>query len=92
MKIRKDQDRYVCITALNIAAFLFAKGEQIAGVNPTDIKGQKEFVFIRTDRLDELAEIYKFGDNNDSELLVSIRLIEQARRQLLDRLNDADKL
>lgn len=88
MKIKKDKDRYARITALNMAVFLLAKDEQIAGINPTDKKGQKEFVFVKTDRLDELMEIYKFGDGDDPELLAPIRLFEQARRQLLDRLNE----
>lgn len=86
MKIKKD--RYFRISSLSLAVFLLAKGEQVAGVNPTDNPSKKEFVFVKTDRLEELVEIYKFGENDDIDLLASIRLFEQARRQLLDRLNE----
>lgn len=88
MEIKKDINRYFRSSSFPLVIFLFAKGEQITGVNPTDNPSKKEFCFVRTNRLDELCEIYKFGKDEDIELLVPIRLVEQARRQLLDRLND----
>ncbi|MDO8430177.1 MAG: hypothetical protein Q7S73_02320 [bacterium] len=89
MEIKKDSDRYFRSSSFPLAVFLFARGEQIAGINHTDNPNKKEFAFVHTDRLNELCEIYKFGKDEDVELLVPIRLVEQARRQLLDRLNDA---
>ncbi len=86
--MKRDIDRYYRSTSLSIAVFLFAKGEQIAGVNKTENSKEKEFVFIRTDKLDELVNVYKFGDKNDPDLSVEVHLYEQARRELLDRLND----
>lgn len=88
MKIKKGAYRYFRSSSFPLALFLFAKGEQIAGINPTENPSKKEFAFVRTNRLDELCEIYKFGDNNDPELLIPIRLVEQARRKLLNCLND----
>ena len=88
IEIKKDKNRYFRSSSFPLAVFLFTKGEQIAGINPTENPNKKEFAFVKTDRLDELVEIFKFGENDDPELLVPIRLVEQARRQLLDRLND----
>jgi hypothetical protein len=38
--------------------------------------------------LEELVELFKFGDRDDPQLLVNVHSYEQARRELLDRLND----
>ena len=82
------QDRYFKSSSFPIVAFLFSKGEQVAGINPTDNPSKKEFTFVSRPRLEELVELYKFGDRNDTELLVSAHAYEQSRRELLDRLND----
>lgn len=82
------QDRYYRSSSFPLVAFLFAKGEQVAGINPTDNPSKKEFAFVSSPRLEELAHIYQFGDRSDPELLVHARLYEQGRRELLDRLNN----
>lgn len=84
--MKTDGERYYRTTALPLAVFLFAKSQQIAGVNPTDEPGKKEFVFVRTDYLEELVDKYKFGDRDDPDLLVNIHVWEYARNTLLDRL------
>lgn len=82
------KDRYYRSASFPLASFLFTKGEQVAGINPTDNPSKKEFSFISRLRLEELVYLYKFGDRDDPELLVPVHLYEQARRELLDRLND----
>ncbi len=82
------QDRYFRSTSFPLVVFLFTKGEQIAGINTTDNPAKKEFAFVSTPRLEELADLYKFGDRNDPEFLVHSQKYEQARRELLDKLND----
>ncbi|MGC9602248.1 MAG: DUF5659 domain-containing protein [Minisyncoccia bacterium] len=86
MKTKSDEDRYYRITNLPQAIYLFAKGEQIAGINPTD-SGKKEFAFVRTAELDDLVDIYKFGRPDNENLLVQVHVYETARNQLLDLLN-----
>ena len=81
-------DRHYRSTSFPLVAFLFAKGEQVSGINSTDNPSKKEFTFVSRPRLEELVELYKFGDRNDTELLVSAHAYEQSRRELLDRLND----
>jgi hypothetical protein len=86
--MKKDSDRYFRTSSFSLAAFLFANSEQIAGVNETEERGKKEFCFVMTDRLEELVDLYKFGDRNDPDLLVHVHTYEQGRRELLDRLKD----
>lgn len=80
------KDKYFRTTNLNLAIFLFINNQQISGVNPVS-EGQKEFAFIKSDYLEELAWLYKFGDRDDERLLVYVHRYEQARRELLEKLN-----
>jgi hypothetical protein len=81
------KDRYIRITNLNLATFLYTNNHLISGVHPLN-GDQKEFAFLKTDPLEELIWLYKFGDKDDDRLLVNVHLYERARRELLDRLND----
>lgn len=82
-----NQNRYYKSSSFPLVVFLFCKSEQVAGINPTDNPSKKEFSFVLTPRLEELVDLYKFGDRNDPELLVPVHFYEQARRELLDKLN-----
>lgn len=81
-------DRYFYTSQFPLAAYLCAKGHQIAAINSTDDPGRKEFSFIRTDELQRKVDLYKFGNRGDPDLLVAVHAYEQARRSLLDQLND----
>ena len=81
------RDRYYKTTNFNLCVFLYAQGHIISGVNPLN-RNQKEFSFIKTPSIEELIDIYKFGDSDDDRLLVQVHRYETARRHLLDRLND----
>lgn len=85
--MKKDTDRYIRTTNLNQAVFLYSKDQQIAGINVIN-KNRKEFVFIKTNPLEELIWLYRYGDRDDERLLVEIHRYEQARHEILDRLND----
>jgi hypothetical protein len=56
------------------------------GVNSTDDPDKKEFALVRTDTLEELIDLYKWGSRDDPRLLVPVHTYEQARRELLDVL------
>jgi hypothetical protein len=86
--MKKDTDRYFHTSSLPIAVFLYAKGYQIAGINQTAEAGRKEFAFVTSNELKELVDKFKWGDRNDPDLLVSVRLHDQARQELLDRINE----
>jgi hypothetical protein len=81
------KDKCFRTTNLNLAVFLFASDQQIGGINPVNAD-QKEFAFIKTNSLEELAWLYRYGDKDDDRLSVPVHKYEQARRELLDRLND----
>ena len=80
-------DRYFRTTNFALALFLYTKDQQIAGVTPVN-NNQKEFSFLTSPYLEELVDLYKFGDRSDDRLLVEVHKYEQGRRDLLDRLND----
>lgn len=82
----EKQDRYIRLTSFPLVLFLFTKGAQIAGINQTDEPSKKEFALVRTDRLEELIDKYKWGSRDDPDLLVPVHLYEQGRRELLDVL------
>jgi hypothetical protein len=82
------KDKHFKTTAFPLSVYLHAKQQQITSINLTDDPGRKEFSFFKTDRLDALVDLYKFGDRDDPDLLVEVHAYEQARRDLLDRLND----
>ena len=82
------ENRYYKSHSFPLVAFLFTKGQQVAGISPIEDTNKKEFSFIKTPYLEELVYLFKFGDKNNPELLVPVHKYEQARRELLDRLND----
>ncbi len=82
-----DSNKYFRTQKFNLSAFLYTKDQVIVGVNTIAPK-LKEFAFLNSVELDELIEVYKFGDKNDPRLLVPIRTYEQARDELLDMIKD----
>ena len=89
INMEKDSDRYFRSCSFPLVIFLYARDQQIAGINPVDNTGKKEFAFVKTPRLEELVDKYKFGAKDDPDIFVSVHSYEQARRELLDRLNDS---
>ena len=81
-------NKQVRTSSFPLAVFLYAKQQQFTAIEPTDDPGRKEFAFSKTKRLEELVDLYKYGDRDDPDLLVEVHAYEQARRDLLDRLND----
>ena len=84
---KTNRDRYFRTTSLALAIYLYVKSQQITGINHVSDSGKKEFAFLASPRLEELVDLYKFGDRSDPDLLVPVHLHERARNELLDRLN-----
>jgi len=83
----KNEDRYFYSTSFQLACFLYSKGMQMS--SPKDLENrQKEFVFIKNEKLDELVDCYKFGLKEEKELLINVKDYEQSRRELLEILNN----
>ena len=79
-------DKYYRSVNFNLVCFLYAKDQQIVGVNPIS-KNQKEFALIPSPELEEWVDLYKFGDRNDRRLFLEVHKYEWARRELLELLN-----
>jgi len=83
----RSDERYFKTTSLGLSVYLYAKNQQIAGIDDVSGLGKKEIVFVLSPYLERLVELYKFGDRTDPDLLVPVHLYERARNELLDRLN-----
>jgi hypothetical protein len=85
--MKTDGERYYRTTSLSLAIYLYVKSQKIAGINYSPDSKKKEFAFVQSPLLQELVNKYKFGDPDDEDLLVPVRLYEHGRNELLDRLN-----
>jgi hypothetical protein len=83
MKIKNDEERYFRTTNFSLAVFLYAQNQQISGVNTINEKQ-------KTNSLEELVFLYKYGEKDDELLKILIHKYEQARRELLELLKDKD--
>jgi len=82
-----NSDRYFRTQKFNLSVFLYTKDQVIVGVNPIAPR-TKEFAFLESEELEELIDIYRFGDKDNPLLLIPVRKYEQARNELLDMLKD----
>jgi hypothetical protein len=85
---KMKKEKHFTTTSFALATYIYSKNQQFTAIEPTDDPNRKAFVFLQTDQLLELVCLYKFGDRDDPGLLVEVHAYEQARRSLLDRLND----
>lgn len=79
------EDRYYRTSDLNLATFLYAKVQSMPEVQWLDGE-KKEFALKKTDYLDELERVFRFGDTSDKRLLVNVKFFIEAREQLLDKI------
>ena len=83
----KNEEKYFYSTSFSLASFLYSKGMQMSEPRKLGNR-QKEFTWIRTSELESLVDIYKFGLKEEKELLINVRDYEQARRELLEIINN----
>lgn len=81
-KNQPSDDRYFRTNSFNLAAFLFAKGFEIAGVDKTTNPRRAEFVFVNSIELETLAHEFNFAIDASSEILVNARTLFSAIKQL----------
>ncbi len=85
--MKTDEKRYFRDSNFQLCNFLYAQGEKLVNVDSLE-GGIKEFVFVKDDRLEELKEKFLFGDKDDPDLMVQVKVYEEARRQLLSFIKD----
>ncbi len=79
---KPSDDRYFRTNNLNTAAFLFAKGFEIAGVDKTTNPRRAEFIFPNSVELDSMVHEFNFAKDSSSEILVNARTLFSAIKQL----------
>lgn len=79
------KDKYYRTSDIDLASFLFVKFRNVP--EPQWVDGErKEFPFEKNPYLEELVEVFLFGDSRDERLLVSSRELLIARKQLLAKI------
>lgn len=77
-----DSDRYYRTNQFNVAAFLFAKGFEIAGVDKTTNPRRADFIFPNSVELDIAVHEFNFAKDSSSEILINARTLFSAIKQL----------
>lgn len=77
-----DSDRYYRTNQFNVAAFLFAKGFEIAGVDKTINPRRADFIFPNSVELEIAVHEFNFAKDSSPEILVNARTLFSAIKQL----------
>jgi hypothetical protein len=89
MSIHNESIRYFRTTSFYPAAFLYAKGIELASIQRITSR-RSEFVFVDSPKLQDLLHSYNFALENDPTALVDARQFEAAIKALKDRLYQTD--
>jgi len=79
---KHDSDRYYRTNQFNVAAFLFAKGFEIAGVDKTINPKRADFIFPNSVELEIAVHEFNFAKDSSLEILVNARTLFSAIKQL----------
>lgn len=79
---KPSDDRYFRTNQFNVAAFLFAKGFEIAGVDKTTNPKRAEFIFPNSVELEIAVHEFNFAKDSSSEILINARTLFSAIKQL----------
>jgi hypothetical protein len=75
-----DTDKYFVTSSKSLAVFLYAKDGIIAGTRPYGRARNAKFVFVKTPRLEELADLYMTNSGHHPDLHMNVHAYEQALR------------
>jgi hypothetical protein len=87
---KDSDDRYFRTTTFNTAAYLYAKGYQLAGINKTVDSKRSEFVFVNSADLQTDIEIFLLANETEPDLLISARTLFTAIKQLKNVMYQGD--
>jgi len=82
--------RYFYTSNFYLAAFLFAKGLELANVDRLTDKRRATFVFIESPRREEIMHTFNFAQEDDEDVVVDARKLIQAIKGLKDKLYQND--
>ena len=79
---KDSSDRYFRTNQFNIAAFLFAKGFELAGIDKTTNPRRAEFIFANSLELELAVHEFNFAKDSSPEILVNARTLFSSIKQL----------
>lgn len=79
---KPSDDRYFRTNNFNTAAFLFAKGFELAGVDKTKNPKRADFIFPNSVELDIAVHEFNFAKDSSPEILINARTLFSAIKQL----------
>lgn len=79
-------DRYFRLQSFYQAAFLFAKGMELANVDRVSNSQRATFVFVDSPEREDLMQSFSYGKEDDPEALVDARKLITAIRTLKEKL------
>lgn len=82
----RNDDRYYRLQGFYEAAFLFAKGMELANVDKVTDTKRQTFVFVDTPERPDLIRAFNYGKEDSPETLVDARKLIAAIRQLKEKL------
>lgn len=81
-----QNDRYFRLQSFYQAAFLFAKGMELANVDKVSHSQRQTFVFVDSPEREGLIQSFSYGKENDPATLVDARKLITAIRTLKEKL------
>lgn len=81
-----QNDRYFRLQSFYQAAFLFAKGMELANVDKVSHSQRRTFVFVDSPEREGLIQSFSYGKENDPATLVDARKLITAIRTLKEKL------
>lgn len=81
-KNQPSDDRYYHTNSLNLAAFLYAKGFELVGIDKITNPRRAEFIFANSLELEITAHEFNFAKDTSTEILISARTLFSAIKQL----------
>lgn len=81
-----QDDRYFRLQSFYQAAFLFAKGMELANVDRVSNSQRATFVFVDSPEREDLMQSFSYGKEDDPTALVDARKLITAIRTLKEKL------
>jgi hypothetical protein len=81
-----QDDRYFRLQSFYQAAFLFAKGMELANVDRVSNSQRATFVFVDSPEREDLMQSFSYGKEDDPATLVDARKLITAIRTLKEKL------
>lgn len=79
-------ERYFRTSSFPTAVFLFASKIELANIDKISNPKRATFVFVNCPELEDLLQAFNYGQENDPSVMVDVRKVLLATRQLKEKL------